>query len=87
MHQDLGGSDSDASRATSATKKSNTSESAGGSPYASTSSTSDREESSILEESSVSTDSGMYSLQNPWVQFLFFGYPVQVLAAAVGLLK
>ncbi|EDR11697.1 uncharacterized protein LACBIDRAFT_314198 [Laccaria bicolor S238N-H82] len=60
----VGGSDSDASRATSAVKKSNTSESAGGSPHASSSSTSDREQSSTLEESSVSTDSGMYPSQN-----------------------
>ena len=61
MHLDLGGSDSDAS---SAVSKSNTSESACGSPQASTSSTSDREQSSILKESSVSTDSGMYPSQN-----------------------
>ena len=64
MHLDLGGSDSDASRATSAVNKSNTSELAGGSPYAITSSTSDREQSSVPEESSVSTDSGMYSSEN-----------------------
>ena len=78
VHLDLGGSDSDASRATSAVNKSNMAESVGGSPYARTSSTSDQEQSSILEESSVSTDSGMYSSQNLWVQFLLFGYPVQV---------
>ena len=60
MHLDVGGSDSDASRATSAVQKGNTAESAGGSPYASTSSTSDQQESSVLEESSASTDSGMY---------------------------
>ncbi|KIJ99825.1 hypothetical protein K443DRAFT_679658 [Laccaria amethystina LaAM-08-1] len=57
----LGGSDSDTSRATSAVNKSNTPESAGGSSYVSASSTSDREQSSILEELSVSTDSGLGS--------------------------
>ena len=63
MHLDLGGSDSDAPPATSAVKKRNTAESVGVSPHASTSSTSDREQSSIMEKSSVSTDSGMYSSQ------------------------
>ncbi|KIJ99823.1 hypothetical protein K443DRAFT_157558 [Laccaria amethystina LaAM-08-1] len=55
----VGGSDSDASWATSAINKSNTPESAGGSSYVSTSSTSDREQSSTPEASSVSTDSGL----------------------------
>jgi len=65
VHLDMGRSNSDASRETSAVNKSNMSESPGGSPHASTSSTSDR--GSILEESSVSTDSGMHSLQIIWV--------------------
>ncbi|KIJ91983.1 hypothetical protein K443DRAFT_685539 [Laccaria amethystina LaAM-08-1] len=61
MHLDLGGSDSDPSRATSGINKNNTPESAGGSSHASTSSTSDQKQSSIPEESSVSTDSGLDS--------------------------
>ena len=83
LHLDLGGPDSDASRATSAVNKSNTSESAGGSPHASTSSTSDREQSSIQEDSSVSTDAGMDSLQYLRDQLLLFGYPVQISAAVM----
>ena len=62
MHLDLGGSDLEASQATSAVNESNTLEPAGGSPYASTSA-SDRVQSS-LKEPNVSTDPGMYSLQN-----------------------
>ena len=64
MHPDLGGFDSDTLQATSVVIKSNTSESAGGLPHASTLSTSDQEQNSILEESSVSTNSGMYFPQN-----------------------
>jgi len=59
VHLHMRRSDSDAPRATPAVNKSNTSESAGDSPYASTSSTPDREQSSTLKESSVSTNSGM----------------------------
>ena len=64
VHTSFVGPDLDALRATLAANKGNTSESAGGSPYASTSSTSDREQSAELEELSVSTDSGMYSFLN-----------------------
>jgi len=87
VHLDVGGSDSDVSWATPAVNKSNASESAGASPYVSTSYTSAREQSPTPEESSLSTDSGMYSLQNLWVQSLFFGYPVQVLAVVIHPLK
>jgi len=64
VHLDMSRFDSDASRATPTVNKSKMSESGGGSPYASISSTSDREQSSVPEESSVSTDSGMYSFQD-----------------------
>jgi len=63
VHLDMSRSNSDASRATSAVNKSNTPESVVGSPYASTSSTSDREQCAVLEESSVSTELGMCSFQ------------------------
>ena len=71
----MGGSDSDALGATSAVNKSNVSESVGDSP----SSASDQEEIAILEESSVSTDSGMYSFYNLSWQVGFNSYFLVIL--------